>query len=75
MTKLGGKIPQTAVALQEIPGIGPYTASAIASIAFDEVCVRPLAVHRHILGYVGFLFTYSLSLRSPLVSWMAMCCV
>jgi len=28
--------PRTAVALEELPGIGPYTAGAIASIAFDE---------------------------------------
>lgn len=37
MTKLGGRLPRTPDALREIPGIGPYTAGAIASIAFDEV--------------------------------------
>ena len=31
-----GGFPQTAAALQKLPGIGPYTAGAIASIAFDE---------------------------------------
>jgi A/G-specific adenine glycosylase len=36
----GGKLPATAVALRELPGIGRYTAAAIASIAFDE----PVAV-------------------------------
>lgn len=35
-----GKFPQSAEALQELPGIGRYTAAAIASIAFDE----PVAV-------------------------------
>ena len=30
------RFPDTATALQTLPGIGPYTAAAIASIAFDE---------------------------------------
>jgi len=32
----GGRLPQTASALRELPGIGPYTAGAVASIAFDR---------------------------------------
>ncbi len=32
----GGAFPQTRAALMELPGIGPYTASAISAIAFDE---------------------------------------
>lgn len=32
----GGRFPETAAALSELPGIGPYTAAAIAAIAFDE---------------------------------------
>src|SRR5690242_4964089 len=35
-----GKFPQSAAELQELPGIGRYTASAVASIAFGE----PVAV-------------------------------
>src|SRR3954454_11160387 len=35
-----GKLPRAAEALRGLPGIGRYTAAAIASIAFDE----PLAV-------------------------------
>ncbi len=31
-----GTLPDTADELEELPGIGPYTAGAIASIAFDE---------------------------------------
>ena len=31
-----GAFPQHAAGLQELPGIGPYTSAAIASIAFDE---------------------------------------
>lgn len=37
---LSGQFPQTAAALQTLPGIGRYTAAAIASIAFSE----PVAV-------------------------------
>lgn len=37
MEKLAGHIPQSMVELQKLPGIGPYTAAAIASIAFGEV--------------------------------------
>ena len=32
----GGRFPETSVALRELPGIGRYTAAAIASIAFGE---------------------------------------
>ena len=32
----GGVFPATAAALRCLPGIGPYTAAAIAAIAFDE---------------------------------------
>lgn len=33
----GGSFPRTVCSLRKIPGIGDYTAGAIASIAFDEV--------------------------------------
>lgn len=36
----GGRFPDDEAALRELPGIGPYTAAAIAAIAFD----RPAAV-------------------------------
>jgi len=32
----GGRLPTTAAALRALPGIGPYSAGAIASIAFGE---------------------------------------
>jgi A/G-specific adenine glycosylase len=32
----GGKLPHTVAELKKLPGIGPYTAGAIASIAFDQ---------------------------------------
>ena len=31
-----GRFPQTAAELEKLPGIGPYTAGAIASIAFEQ---------------------------------------
>ena len=34
---LGTGFPATAAGLRELPGIGPYTAAAVASIAFGEV--------------------------------------
>lgn len=34
--ELGGVFPHTAPELQKLPGIGPYTAAAIAAIAFDQ---------------------------------------
>lgn len=35
----GGKFPQTAEELLELPGIGPYTAAAVSSIAFNRQAV------------------------------------
>ncbi len=37
MDELGGVMPLTSQALEKLPGIGRYTAAAIASIAYDEV--------------------------------------
>lgn len=34
--ELGGRFPTTVQSLRELPGVGPYTAGAIASIAFDR---------------------------------------
>jgi endonuclease III len=34
--KLGGRFPETAVGLRQVPGVGPYTAAAVASIAFND---------------------------------------
>ncbi len=36
VTALGGRFPATEAELLELPGIGPYTAAAIAAIAFDQ---------------------------------------
>ncbi len=34
--RYGGRFPETEAALRELPGIGAYTAAAIAAIAFDQ---------------------------------------
>ena len=35
----GGRFPRGVAALRELPGVGAYTAAAIAAIAFDEPCI------------------------------------
>lgn len=35
----GGRFPVSEAALLDLPGVGPYTAAAIAAIAFDAPCV------------------------------------
>jgi len=34
-----GRFPRRAAALRELPGVGAYTAAAIAAIAFEEPCI------------------------------------
>jgi A/G-specific adenine glycosylase len=34
--EFGGRFPDTAAELRKLPGVGPYTAGAIAAIAFDR---------------------------------------
>lgn len=34
--EFGGRFPDTEAALLELPGVGPYTAAAVAAIAFDR---------------------------------------
>ncbi len=55
----GGVFPQTAQALQALPGIGPYTSAAIAAIAYDasEVVVD---------GNVERVMARLFELRTPL---------
>jgi len=48
-----GRFPATEAALAELPGIGPYTAAAIAAIAFDE---RATPVDGNIERVVARLF-------------------
>lgn len=58
-TELNGQFPQDEKSLQELPGIGPYTAAAIASIAFDQPAV---AVDGNVERVVSRMF----AIREPL---------
>lgn len=45
--EMGGLLPDTVEGLQALPGVGPYTARAVASIAFGrDVCVIDANVER-----------------------------
>lgn len=57
----GGKFPDTEDGLRALPGIGPYTAAAIAAIAFD----RPAAV---VDGNIERVFTRLFEISTPLPS-------
>jgi A/G-specific adenine glycosylase len=51
--KHGGRLPATEVELRVLPGIGPYTAAAIAAIAFDR---RAVAIDGNVERVVARLF-------------------
>lgn len=53
--KYEGNMPSTKKELLELPGIGPYTAGAIASIAFNE---RVSAVDGNVLRVFSRLYAY-----------------
>jgi A/G-specific adenine glycosylase len=54
MRELNGKLPKTVIGLKTLPGVGPYTAAAIASIAFGErVAVLDGNVERVLLRLLG----------------------
>jgi A/G-specific adenine glycosylase len=58
----GGELPRQAKALRALPGIGPYTAGAIASIAFgaDEA-----ALDGNIRRVLARVFDVAIAARSP----------
>ena len=62
MEEYGGKMPQTAAELRKLAGIGPYTAAAIASIAFGE---RIPAVDGNLLRIFARRTAYGENIKSP----------
>jgi A/G-specific adenine glycosylase len=60
--KYGGKIPGDAASLRAISGIGPYTAGAIASIAFGA---REPLVDGNVARVLSRLFALRCDVRSP----------
>lgn len=59
--EMKGKLPATAAELRAVPGIGPYTAGAIASIAFGEAA--PL-VDGNVARVLARIFAIELDVRS-----------
>jgi A/G-specific adenine glycosylase len=54
VTELGGQLPSDVDALQRLPGIGPYTARAIAALAFGrQAGAVDVNVHRVLSRVVG----------------------
>src|SRR5579862_2269058 len=58
VARQGGELPRSASALRQLPGFGPYTAAAVASIAFRE----PVAV---VDGNVERVLARLLAWRAP----------
>jgi len=61
VTTDGAKIPSTAARLCDLPGIGDYTAAAIASIAFGEVVA---AIDGNVARVIARLFAIEQDVRS-----------
>lgn len=62
METLGGKIPTTAKELEKLPGIGRYTAGAIASIAFNE---KAPVLDGNVIRILTRIFAISQSVDRP----------
>ncbi len=48
----GGRVPDTIVALQALPGVGPYTARAVAAIAYGQAVGAVDTNVRRVLGRI-----------------------
>ncbi|MBN2563498.1 MAG: A/G-specific adenine glycosylase [Phycisphaerae bacterium] len=55
-SEFGGRFPRTVAELRKLPGIGPYSAAAVASICFD---VRAASVDGNVVRVVARLFNVS----------------
>ena len=62
MEEYGGEMPGSFAELIKLPGIGPYTAAAIASIAFGE---RTPAVDGNLLRVFARLTLYDENIKTP----------
>ena len=60
---LGGVVPTSATALRELPGVGEYTAGAVASIAFGEAVPA-------VDGNVRRVFARLFDEPAPSVAWL-----
>lgn len=66
VAEYGGKLPETEAELLKLPGVGPYTAAAIAAIAFGQ---RAVVVDANVERVVSRLFAISTPLpqSKPLI--------
>ena len=62
VTEYGGEMPRSAGELKKLPGIGQYTAAAVASIAFGE---KIPAVDGNLLRVFSRLTLYDKEIRTP----------
>jgi A/G-specific adenine glycosylase len=62
VARFGGRIPESPDRLQELPGVGRYTAAAVASIAFGQ---DTLALDGNLRRVLARLFDIHLDPRSP----------
>jgi A/G-specific adenine glycosylase len=62
VNELGGQFPKDRAALERLPGVGRYTAGAIASIAFDQ---DEPALDGNIRRVLSRVFNLTLPARSP----------
>jgi A/G-specific adenine glycosylase len=62
VAQAGGQFPNTAAALKKLPGIGDYTAAAIASFAFGEVVA---VVDGNVFRVLARIFAIALDITSP----------
>jgi A/G-specific adenine glycosylase len=62
VNEFGGAFPATAASLQTLPGVGPYTAAAIASIAFNEPVA---ALDGNVMRILARLYDYDGELSLP----------
>lgn len=68
MDQLGGQWPRTAAELQKLPGLGPYTAAAMAALAFGENTLAIDGNVARVLSRVGAIETPAASARAQLLS-------
>lgn len=61
-TEYRGEFPNRAAALEKLPGIGPYTSAAIASIAFNE-CIA--AVDGNVFRVLSRIYENDLAVNQP----------
>ena len=62
MSDFGGSLPADYNTLRSLPGIGPYTAAAISSIAFNRDCA---VVDGNVKRVLARMFAYSLPVNAP----------